>query len=78
VWGNNWVDRAAVEGAGGIKMEYGITSVVARVAATTEASKSLFPFEEEKLMSSVIEHVVPTQKKVATRQTDIRNWFSTM
>jgi len=76
VWGNNWVDRAAVEGAGGIRLEYGLTSVVARVAAATE-TKSLFPFEEEKPISSVIEHIVPP-KKVATRQTDIRNWFSSV
>lgn len=78
VWGNNWVDRAAVEGAGGIRLEYGLTSVVARVAATTETTKTLFPFEEEKPVSSVIEHVVPTQKKVGSRQMDIRNWFSSV
>jgi ribonuclease HI len=74
VWGNNWVDRAAVEAANGIKSEYGISSIVAQAAAATE-KKSLFPFEEEKTVSSVIEHVVPIQKKVATRQTDIRIWF---
>jgi ribonuclease HI len=78
VWGNNWVDRAAVEGAGGIRLEYGLTSVVARVAAAA-TEKSLFPFEEEKPVSSVIEHVVSEiPKKVATRQTDIRNWFSSV
>jgi ribonuclease HI len=76
VWGNNWVDRAAVEGAGGIRLEYGLTSIVARAAATTE-EKSFFPFAEEKPAAPVIEHVAAIPAKVATRQADIRNWFST-
>lgn len=83
VWGNNWVDRAAVEAAGGIKTEYGLTSVVARASAETlvAADKSFFPFAEEEA-PAVIEHV-PTapsnsiKKVVLGRQADIRNWFST-
>ena len=74
VWGNNWVDRAAVESANGIKTEYGLTSLVARVSA--ETTTQLFPFSKEEA-PAVIEHVVsPVKKVVVGRQTDIRNWFS--
>jgi ribonuclease HI len=72
VWGNNWVDRAAVAGARGEGVSFGWTP-------PPQGAEAPLP-QTSGSGDDVISHVSSPQVTrralpVATRQTDIRNWF---
>lgn len=85
VWGNNWVDRAAVSGSQGMGRVASTNMVVSPSNDIPEAS-SFFPVSDSD--PDTIAHIppevpvritpIPPKKATSTaqlRQTDIRNWF---
>lgn len=83
VWGNNWVDRAAVAGANGTEMipvtgppSLPSAKPVATTAETIQEQKTGEPHPLMRSMRSV--SVMPRDvRRVPVAQSDIRNWFMT-